>query len=1071
MVKNKITNKDNIKESNLYRFTLDSIKVIQKAIENNKLIVFVGSGVSSASGISSWHDLIRELAISLGIEDDEFSGDDYFKIPEYYFNERGKKEYCDKVKCILNDQEVGTNSIHRIIFEQLYPQHVITTNYDNLLTKANREYGSNFSIVSNDEQLVGANNSKLIIQMHGNFDNFVLKESDYDSYSNHFKLIETYIKGLFATNVVLFLGFSANDPNIRRIRQWVVDTTGGKYYQPAYLLDVEDNNDKGEVLRIKTEYFKKKGIVRLYYNQTGCENNTKKSNKLENFLNLIVDGTKNSNKKHKDIDYYYKQFKVLDSLNFIDKNTIEPILGIKGIYLMSGRVCRLYTKDIEEMQIKKVLLEYNKSIKVIKYLKKNSLISNIIVKNIKDYNNISNEEKEQIDKLLAELSITYSVEDIDSNQKSKIDYILDFIDRVKKELFPKEFHIDTEIDGIGYHNKLMLFNHNHIEIDRNIDAQKNNVDCLQYAYSLYKQNKIVQSYHELERIALNQAHNPLVSYIIEFNKRYLSQYLFALDDKDDIEVMKKEHSKINLEDFKDKKVPASLKEVINAFSFNSFKSYKETILKIHEDIKKQKYHIEKGGGSFNSNNFNNFLTAYQLWQFTKRNYLFVDNYQDIKDIYRYFIENTLTNYSIEKEKEFMGGVNNKIDSLGFFELHLMIENYSYDELKKLFDRHNIKNIKLNSEDVKSKLLEAFCNLINTAKDKSTRSYSHDSCYRVGNFLLIFALIDLTQEEFSKLFNLMEFISIYRLYSEHGFGCRVVNDFIYSVNNKNKTDIGLILFKDFTLYLLKNYSDFLRRGWIEFNRYGNLLIDCIDILHNTDKEFVFKDEDINYCLYSKNDTSKDTITVYMSTAISIFKLSSLSSKDNIKKMLSDYLVDLNASNHNILFDAVDGGVVVNLTIEWQDKLLEMIYKDIDNKKPNQYIMLAGKEVCISVGYTVANLLSIGKWKQDDKIPQLISKYKQNLHKFSIDKTNIENLIKILEIQTAVDIKEVNLDDLNKDTFRYLLYTRLNDVKKSIKIDNQFRLNFMDKFENILDTKDIELRGILFNLIREFNESYE
>ena len=40
---------------------------------------------------------------------------------------------------------------------------------------------------------------KEIIKMHGDFehDNFVLKEDDYLSYSENFKLIETYIKSLY----------------------------------------------------------------------------------------------------------------------------------------------------------------------------------------------------------------------------------------------------------------------------------------------------------------------------------------------------------------------------------------------------------------------------------------------------------------------------------------------------------------------------------------------------------------------------------------------------------------------------------------------------------------------------------------------------------------------------------------------------------------------------------------------------------------------------------------------------------------------------------------------------------
>ncbi|MFC7854654.1 hypothetical protein ACFUUX_18750, partial [Bacillus velezensis] len=63
-----------------------SITKIQEASENNKLVVFVGAGVSANSGIPTWNELIKEFAQDLGEFDVDRSPDLYMKIPQYYFN-------------------------------------------------------------------------------------------------------------------------------------------------------------------------------------------------------------------------------------------------------------------------------------------------------------------------------------------------------------------------------------------------------------------------------------------------------------------------------------------------------------------------------------------------------------------------------------------------------------------------------------------------------------------------------------------------------------------------------------------------------------------------------------------------------------------------------------------------------------------------------------------------------------------------------------------------------------------------------------------------------------------------
>ena len=52
----------------LKKFTLTSIKNIPNAIENNNFVIFVGDGVSRNSGLSTWSEVIKELAKNLEIK-------------------------------------------------------------------------------------------------------------------------------------------------------------------------------------------------------------------------------------------------------------------------------------------------------------------------------------------------------------------------------------------------------------------------------------------------------------------------------------------------------------------------------------------------------------------------------------------------------------------------------------------------------------------------------------------------------------------------------------------------------------------------------------------------------------------------------------------------------------------------------------------------------------------------------------------------------------------------------------------------------------------------------------------
>lgn len=223
---------------------IDSIREIQRAAENNRLVIFVGAGVSANSKIPTWGDLIKRFAEEIGYDNCtkcdkrtakcpkadcnyryKFSQDEYLRIPEYYFlrdKSKKKRGYYDLIRRTLGCDK-GANSIHDAVFK-IMPHHIITTNFDSLLENSKEINARLYSIISQDKDILLENNTYYIIKMHGDLQNpesIVLKESDYINYEQTHPLICTFIKSLLIDHTFLFIGYSLNDYNLKLIIGWI----------------------------------------------------------------------------------------------------------------------------------------------------------------------------------------------------------------------------------------------------------------------------------------------------------------------------------------------------------------------------------------------------------------------------------------------------------------------------------------------------------------------------------------------------------------------------------------------------------------------------------------------------------------------------------------------------------------------------------------------------------------------------------------------------------------------------------------------------------------------------------
>ena len=292
----------------------NEIESIHYSSNHNNLTFFVGAGVSRCSGLKGWKQLIQELDYKLnGIRRNQFSSDDFLGIAEAFYH-KSKEEYNIFLKENFSDITLETNEIHDLFF-QFKPVNFITTNFDNLLEKAAVKNFKTFISVSKEDEIALVNGEHYIIKAHGDYKsgNIVFKDSDYMNYESQHKLVDTLIKSIFASNLVIFIGYSLQDYTIRYILNWVHNCLKEKF-KPIFIYtddskllksDIEYQEARGLRIIDWHDFFSKKEQATITFEQRY----TKILNEILNRKNNTF--SKNDHKRN--FDLLYKKLLPLDS--------------------------------------------------------------------------------------------------------------------------------------------------------------------------------------------------------------------------------------------------------------------------------------------------------------------------------------------------------------------------------------------------------------------------------------------------------------------------------------------------------------------------------------------------------------------------------------------------------------------------------------------------------------------------------------------------------------------------------------------------------------------------------------
>lgn len=686
----------------------EKIRYIKKAIDEDKLIIFVGAGISKNSNLPDWEQLIKVFVNKLNYpisEEQNLSSDEYLKIPQYYYNIYGSEEYKKVIKEEL-DVERQPNDIHKLIFK-LNPKHIITTNYDRLLEDTVVEQRMLFDVITKDKDLLDSKKSKYIIKMHGDIkelDNIVLKENDYLNYSQNHILIETYIKSLLVDNTFLFIGYSLNDYNLKQIISWV------DYLAKGY----KDINDRPKNFIIQEVSEAYRGFIGNYYEKNNIFIINPKDIDKE-YLNNISNNLSN--------EFGQRLYGTLKYIEEYPNNIIDK-LYYAGIHLEKLR--RISIQDLFRVyRFKYAELIGGTTLSFLHIDEKEYIV-------LKDIIYEKGEKEKFVKSILIKAGICYV--SININTKQEKYNLLENYNEVIDEF--------TELSELELRC-------NYIEIDKKISSINNKNTKAFYLFKLQEFEKARQCLEELKESILNNDIYKLLLY--KFNLGLINQLMFY-DNKGNYDDFRYIYENIA------KKTMYELNYLNDIFNNN-----KDQILQLS---KLKDEHIKKYlkldnsvqiGGNIRLNLYKMMTIVYDYYFYIRENGVYLDYYNNMEKFFEPYIEATISTYSPKTQRVRTNTVfpdYNKYDSYIFnrYDLDIIIKHSSYKNIKELLSKYEVKEIEYETDINIVEILKNLCEYIKLKPNRYNIEY-------LKKFVLLLTVIDLKKEDVNRVVRILDNVLI------------------------------------------------------------------------------------------------------------------------------------------------------------------------------------------------------------------------------------------------------------------------------------------------------------------------
>ena len=923
------------------------IRFLAEELEKGKLVVFVGAGVSKNSGLPEWEELIKDYADYRGIK--EFTSKQFLIIPEEVFERYGSLKYYEIAEKRFLGKYVP-NSIHRIL-KKMKLTYIITTNYDTLI----EDEIKNLQIVSKDEDLPYTNSNRMLIKMHGDFENknIVLKKSDYDNYEKNFQLISTLVKGLFTTNTVLFIGYSYSDTNVQQIMNWIKEILKEKTRKAFFVEFTNEDNKEEEngeqINKISLKILNDNNDEVLYENKKERFNNN-----YEKTLTKFLSNIYNEKEKVKQ----ERIFEIYINLNYLTEHNWKKLNKYSEIRIDEDWKRILYTrlefKDIEKYEeilfksrIKKVVQNINRSEKEI-----------LIPFSEKEITPERKKQKEDLEELIViEERFLKTIYDYDYQN---------FQNLVEK--YMESNNINKYVIVYGY----LFF--------KNIDEAKKIIECMikEKENSNVKNEKIIWNNFILTII------NTKIDYDIRKNNQILKNRYF-------------EYFKYETELFNE------------IFKYSTLEAINKEMNRLFDKARKEKRASYLGTPPLDEAK----ILSKDLFYFCSLNGIFGNSFSDYSEFMKKYIEILLvsyTNKNVELKNQMFEN-RNLLEEFEYFDFFMMLE-LSYSDLKKLFNEYTIKDLKC-KEEISDRLIVLLKNIFDWIEENDKEFMEKKDA--LENVILIISKLDLTKNQFKNLFNVILNYKNNSIFFEDNPILGIVNNFriiiyknsenlneeffdkvlekIFSID-RNRIDKNLL---DYITYyfeekeipkISKNdrIENFINKNNLKIKGYFLRVIDetYFEELKNEILKEIKETLDIESYSFLLNqkfiDFIPETEDKILEELDEIFQ-----KKDDNKDLKMDILVNLISKQENILDFLLVSGLNNRLSISFIEKLrnyeneeffkslehykLKILWKYILNKENFDFSEFTENELEKFSKIGIKNLLE----KNNEKLIKLVREY--------------------------------------------------------------------------------------------------
>jgi hypothetical protein len=319
-------------------------------IQKEEVLLFVGAGMSLYAGYPSGEKLCEILYENLS--NDSKKEIDFVnnlpKLADDIFNLKGgNKNYLFEIlKKEFQKAPVLTDA-HQLLAKIPHFKTIITTNYDTLIESTNKAIEV---IRKSKDYPLASFKKQLLFKIHSDLsdtDRIILTNSDYNNYfsnSNEQTIFWNAVKDKLASNHILFIGYSMDDPNLNVIINNIIAELGDSRKEMFFVAPSISKSKLSFLQRNGIEYIESTGevLIREIYEDL----------KLNYFPNL--------SKGNGTVD---------TALNFANSNQINITVNKKEQNLVIGEISSMDESKNYEVEVKFELSNDEKTEKIVSSLK------------------------------------------------------------------------------------------------------------------------------------------------------------------------------------------------------------------------------------------------------------------------------------------------------------------------------------------------------------------------------------------------------------------------------------------------------------------------------------------------------------------------------------------------------------------------------------------------------------------------------------------------------------------------------------------------------------------------------